>query len=80
MSTFNLSGITDAIQRRIEEAHDPKIKEANKVLVAELSTMYESKIEKHQAALAELQTSTNGSTVNAQAIKYHESKLAYYMS
>lgn len=80
MSTFNLNGITDAIQRRIEESHNPQLKEANKVLVAELSGMYQPQITTHQLAIKELKAEDNGNVVNAKAIKYHESKLDYYMS
>ena len=73
---INVQGFVDGMLQQMQDKNDVLKQSAIKAVTVEFDNMVESAIEKHTSAIAKL----NGTAGNEQAIKYHESRLAYYMS
>ena len=77
---MDLQGFFDVMQQELIESRSPEIKEAKKVLVSTMEESYRPTIAYHQSEIRGLLTETNGATINAATIAFHESRIAYYQS
>ena len=75
---INFQAVLDARVAQMLKSDSEKAME--KTLVAEFDDVVLSRVEMHQEAIAKLKADSNGSSIHAAAIAFHERRLAYYMS
>jgi len=76
--TLNLQSFVDNMQQQLLEKQDPTLSRTKMAIVSMIDEQLESRIEYHENKIKALKAEDNGNTINAQSIKYHESRLAYY--